>query len=116
MIGREQHIYFVQVGRHRLEGESPDLGGPIKIGFAFNPHSRARELQTAHYEELFVLGVCACGRNARNVEAAIHSKFEHLRIRGEWFRSTRQLLVFIAEYCGAHSRSFDAPVSWGREI
>jgi hypothetical protein len=40
-------IYFIQAGKD----------GPIKIGLAVQPEARKKNLQTAHYEELKIIGI-----------------------------------------------------------
>lgn len=76
-------IYFIQVGS----------AGPIKIGYAEKDvDKRRRALQTAHYEALHLLK-CIQGDYAE--ENKLHARFNHLRLRGEWFKATRELHEFI---------------------
>ena len=75
-------IYFVQAG-----------DGHIKIGFAKDVPSRLAELQTAHVVPLTLLAHVV---GDRLQEAALHRRFAAGRVRGEWFRSSPELLAFIA--------------------
>lgn len=71
-----------------------DDGEAIKIGFSVSPQHRLIALQTGHPRALKVIGrvsVKVIGENA------IHRKFRHLRVRGEWFRPDPELLAFIEE-------------------
>ena len=34
-------------------------------------------------------------RGDRRLEKALHKRFDHLRVRGEWFWATPELLAFI---------------------
>lgn len=67
-------------------------GGPIKIGKAALPRTRLRTLQTAHHQELRLIGYV---RGGGAVEQIILREFAAIRIRGEWFKPTRRLLRFI---------------------
>ncbi len=87
-------VYFIQAGDD----------GPIKIGTAVVPEERLRGLQTAHHEELRILAVVAGGPE---LEAELHERFQHARIRGEWFRRDEALLLLIAEHMRAGSSSGD---------
>jgi hypothetical protein len=81
-------VYFLQQGED----------GPIKTGSTTKLGARIATLQTASSVELKVLGTCV-GDNT--VERAIHRRFKHLRIRGEWFRPEAELLEFIRSVGGA---------------
>lgn len=75
-------IYFVQAA-----------SGPIKIGFTTKtPESRLSELQVGSFEELTLMGAMP---GSQRQELEIHRRFEHLRIRGEWFRASPELSLFI---------------------
>jgi hypothetical protein len=68
--------------------------GPIKIGRAINVKKRLKGLQTSHPEKLHVLGVIRSEIKS-DTESALHAKFDHLRLRGEWFRRSDELLSYI---------------------
>ncbi len=66
-------VYFIEaVGTDR-----------VKIGRAWNPNQRRRELQTSSPHELKLLGVVF---GKRHSEPELHERFEKYRILGEWFR------------------------------
>ena len=66
-------IYFIQSGRSRF----------VKIGYcAGDPNTRLAQLQCGNPETLTLLAVKSGGKDA---ESYWHSRFSHLRVRGEWF-------------------------------
>lgn len=75
------YIYFIRSGH-----------GAVKIGKAVDPRARLRELQTAHPDSLTL--IAAVPAHAA-LERAIHEKFKHLRMEGEWFRLETDLFEFI---------------------
>lgn len=77
-----RNVYFLQ---------SSD--GPIKIGLTWNVNKRVDQIQISTPAELRILGVIP-GEMA--LESEIHKKFEHLKIKGEWFKPGQDLLDFIA--------------------
>lgn len=79
---RASWVYFIRRGTN----------GGVKIGYAENPHSRMRGMQTANEDELFLLGAIKGGRE---VEQELHRRFAAGRKRGEWFHATPELLAFI---------------------
>lgn len=68
--------------------------GKIKIGYSIHPGQRKRDLQTAHYEPLEVIGLL---HGPPSLEAELHERFGRYRIRGEWFKPGERLLAFIEE-------------------
>jgi hypothetical protein len=84
-------LYFVQ------EGD----GGPVKIGLATSMARRFKTMQTGNSTKLHLLGcwptteLDPSAETPREVESAIHRQFAHLRLRGEWFAPTDELLGFI---------------------
>jgi hypothetical protein len=70
--------YFIRAG----------VSGPIKIGVATNVDHRLASLQTGHYQKLTVIRLIR-----GNAERALHRKFAHLRIRGEWFHFDEAMLA-----------------------
>jgi hypothetical protein len=82
-------IYFIQMGGNE---------GPIKIGISVNVAARLSGLQTASPEVLNLLGEFPGGEEAERI---MHAWFDHLRIRGEWFRPGKELLAFIMAFHGA---------------
>jgi len=85
MRGRaRQFIYFITYE-----------DGPIKIGKARNASARLKELQTAHPWKLEIIGVMA---GHENLERALHARFSHIRMNGEWFRRTEEIMNFICDF------------------
>jgi hypothetical protein len=76
-------LYFIQA-------ES----GLIKIGQSENPHARLKALQQGTAETLALLKIIPPSPT-RLTERQIHQKFQHLRVRGEWFRPGPELIDFI---------------------
>ena len=76
-------VYFIQEGGRM---------GPIKIGFSTNVENRLMTLQTANPNPLKLLYSL---RGTEAQEATLHERFKHLRMSGEWFRCSPELLDFI---------------------
>lgn len=79
-------VYFIQTGVYDDD--------PIKIGVAYSVATRLSQLQTGSPWELRLLGTIPGGVAE---ESALHKRFSHLHIRGEWFEGASELLSFIAE-------------------
>jgi hypothetical protein len=72
-------IYFILSGNGRF----------VKIGHCTgDPKARLSQLQTGNPEKLTLVSVKDGGRGE---EGVWHSRFEHLRVRGEWFEWTEDL-------------------------
>ncbi len=72
-------VYLIQAG-----------GLPIvKIGHAVDVANRIAQHQCAHWEELKLIRQW---EGAQREERMLHLKFAELRIRGEWFSLSRQML------------------------
>jgi hypothetical protein len=76
-------MYFIQTA-----------SGPIKIGWTKSKKAniRMQELQVGNHELLVLLAAVPA---TEADEAAIHERFAHARIRGEWFHPVPELLQFI---------------------
>lgn len=75
-------------------------GALVKIGFTENLTARLRQLRVdAHGERVDVLGTvqCAAGVRTYALERTVHARFEHLRVRGEWFRDDPSIHQWLAE-------------------
>lgn len=67
--------------------------GHIKIGTTTaSPHVRLRALQTANPRPLELIGAIP---GDATVERSLHERFAHLRLTGEWFKSSQELVTFI---------------------
>lgn len=76
--------------------------GPIKIGKARDITRRVATLQTALPDELhLLLTIPGYGHE----EAWFHKRFEHLRLRGEWFHADCDLVHFLRAVV---KRSYDS--------
>lgn len=73
-------VYFVSDGR------------AIKIGFSERPDKRLTGLQVNTPNTLTILATVPA---AVMDELSVQRRFEHLRVRGEWFRMEPELLEFI---------------------
>ena len=82
--GSGAFVYFLRIAEN----------GPIKIGTAIDPSRRIKGLQAAHHRKLVLLGTM---RGGSRTEREIHRAFKTSRLSGEWFRTSKRLLAFIAE-------------------
>lgn len=67
-----------------------DPHGRVKIGFAYDPKNRLRDLQCGSADPLYLLRVID---GSQPVERWLHKRFAALRISGEWFRLTDEMLT-----------------------
>jgi hypothetical protein len=72
-------IYFIQAGKD----------GPIKIGWSVEPERRLQDLQCAHYETLHIVRLMDAEKPS---ERLIHQMLQQYHIRGEWFRSVKEVI------------------------
>lgn len=93
-------ITFIQAGEK----------GPIKIGFTDQPTTRKKGLQTAHYDELRIIGVME-GDN--KLEDELHVRFEAYKIRGEWYRPESEIFKYVEDYCQQVKDSKNTIISIG---
>jgi hypothetical protein len=77
-------VYFAQSGP----------AGPIKIGWSQDVARRLEQLQTANAQRLVLLGTVP-GR--LEDEAALHTRFAHLRMEGEWFQDALEIHFYLRE-------------------
>ena len=95
--GEPYLVYFIQ--------ERDGREGPIKIGRVtahptngkgalFHVRTRQNSMQSCNPRRLVLLGW-----TYQHSEREVQEMFAHLRIRGEWFRPSAELLVFIEEVC-----------------
>jgi len=86
------------------------LAGPVKIGKADDVETRREALQTAHHETLHVLRVIDTHFDA---EPILHERFAALRIRGEWFEFSKEMLTFVPDAPVAPESVTPTGTSWG---
>lgn len=84
-------VYFVQAGE----------GGPIKIGTTTDLDHRLQQLRTGSPAPLTLLGTIS---GDRQQERMMHSRFDSLRMEGEWFRPGEELMTFIRDHAGPDPR------------
>src|SRR5512146_2055560 len=69
---RSSYIYFIQAKD----------GGPVKIGWTYNPVRRLKDLQAASPYKLVVRKVVP---GTQRLEHYLHQRYEAYRLEGEWF-------------------------------
>jgi hypothetical protein len=79
-------IYFIQA----------EQGGLIKIGYAADVCRRFRGVQAMSPVPLKILGVIPLGNTT--YEKHLHRQLRPIRVHGEWFEPTPELLDFIEKY------------------
>lgn len=84
-------IYFIQ---------AQDKQGLIKIGWSVDCESRLRILRIGSPVELRIAAIVP---GTRKRERQLHEQFNHLRVHGEWFRPSPELLDVI-EFCRSLTR------------
>lgn len=97
-------IYFVQ----------SMSGGPIKIGYSQDTrtiNNRLASLQTNSPTELMLVGII---EGNKQTEASLHSQFDCVRVRGEWFDPCDAIVTFIERACYMDSGAFS--VYFGRVV
>lgn len=82
------------VNKYRVYFVQESGMGAIKIGFTQDVGARVKDLAAATPHKLTTLVTI---EGDHQVERAIHRRFSHARIRGEWFRPVPELLAYIAE-------------------
>lgn len=84
-------IYFIQE-------ESSEIGN-IKIGFSYSGDAlrgRIKHHQCGNPRKLILIGTM---EGDLEFESQLHLKFEHINIRNEWYKPSRELLWFIFSNC-----------------
>ena len=87
--------------------------GLIKIGYTTDINGRKASLNHASPAGVSLIASAPGGSNA---EASLHRKFEHLKVRGEWFRPRPELLDYIANVRAGGSLELDDAVSADAEF
>jgi Meiotically Up-regulated Gene 113 (MUG113) protein len=80
-----RRVYFIQCG---------DVAGPVKIGISGDVQQRLDGIQSHNPHVCRLLGTMAGGRL---MEEALHRRFSHSRIRGEWFYPNPFVLKFVRD-------------------
>lgn len=79
-------IYFIQAVD----------GGPVKIGWAKNLDKRIAEIQRMSPSQLCILNTFD---SSKEDERLLHKYFKCIRLYGEWFEPTDELLAFVQNPC-----------------
>jgi hypothetical protein len=82
---RREYVYLVQA---IVDGK---LSGPVKIGTTRVPTQRLNQLQTGNPQLLYLRFSIPVER-AGWLERFIHQQYAHLRIRGEWFEFSQDII------------------------
>lgn len=82
-LNEQGDVYFIQCGDD----------GPIKIGKSRDPKGRLAAMMPNNPFELRLLRTMKGGHS---LERLLHWRFAPIRLRGEWFAPTSELLHFIA--------------------
>jgi len=83
----DRYVYFIQA----------EITKRIKIGIAWNPIRRIKELQVGSPDNLSLLIALRTVNSAVTTERHLHHQFQDCRLHGEWFEPVPELLSFIAE-------------------
>lgn len=67
--------------------------GAVKIGYSAEPFGRLATHQVSNADDLELLG---CVEGGADLEKALHSQFDHLRVRGEWFEADPALMEYVS--------------------
>lgn len=94
------YIYFIQA----------KSGGLVKIGFAKDPATRLRDMQSGCPIPLAILATC---RGGQMHEGSVHYRFRAHRAHGEWFAPVPELLAFVAEVRAGAEPFADGIPTWG---
>lgn len=79
-----RYIYFIK------------SGGLIKIGSTKSINARVRQIRGMSPSKTELLGFLQSGEHS---EASIHRKFQHCRVRNEWFTPSEEICEFISRLC-----------------
>ncbi|HEX5585298.1 GIY-YIG nuclease family protein [Gaiella sp.] len=91
---REGYVYFIQ--------EWPCEDGPIKIGFSGDVGERLRVLRSKTRLDLHVIGWFPA---TLSVERDLHKRFSAIRLHGEWFEATPELLGVVELVRALHNEA-----------
>jgi hypothetical protein len=98
---KQYYIYFIVRADTR----------EVKIGFSHDVACRIKKLQHGNARPLTLL---AMTRGDAEVEGAIHERFAHLRLTGEWFDMTDELVAFITKASSVSEYEMLAATEEGR--
>lgn len=69
----------------------------VKIGWAFDPESRLKQLQGSNGDRLKILAIIqrSSENSAITLEKALHNTFFPLHLRGEWYKLQEPLISYV---------------------
>ena len=85
MKDRDQYVYIISDGEYH------------KIGYAYNPATRLKELQTGNARVLTIIHVIKTDNMVR-LESLLHKTLYMFFIRGEWYRLPIQIIEYIQSF------------------
>lgn len=88
--GRATFVYLIS----EWDGETQEPTGFAKIGFAGDPVARLNSLRTGNPRHLQLNGLFCGGQES---ERAMHRRWRHARVAGEWFNNFQLLHLAFAE-------------------
>jgi len=94
MVTRSNNLGYLY-----LIGAGDVFNLPVKIGISINTNDRLATLQTASWMELKAHFQSEPVTNVIYLEEWLHFRYDHLRIRGEWFTLTINEYVSIVQMC-----------------
>jgi hypothetical protein len=74
VASRPSYVYFIQAQE----------GGPVKIGWTYNPVRRLKDLQSASPYKLVIRKLVP---GTQRLEHYLHQRYESHRLEGEWFEA-----------------------------
>jgi Meiotically up-regulated gene 113 len=80
---RQGFVYFICADR-----------GPVKIGFSTDPTTRLKGIATYQARKMRILATLP---GTMATESMVQARWHHLRIRGEWFRRSADLMKYIRD-------------------
>lgn len=81
-----------------------DSGDAIKIGISKDPEGRLKQLQSAHWRKLIMLGAM---QGFEYTEIALHKKFAEHSLAREWFARVAPIQAFISQHGSPLYRPYD---------
>jgi hypothetical protein len=82
-------------------------GEQIKIGFSTYPDARLKDIEGDRQCSLVMLGFF---KGCHDEEGSLHRHFKHLHVRGDWFRSSQEIIKMIRALEDAHASSVDPTI------
>lgn len=78
--------------KNRLVYVIASASGRVKIGIAYDPEERLKQLQTGSFQRLRILGLLQGGSQ---LESYLHEKFKYQRLVGEWFEPNMRMIRWM---------------------